>query len=270
MTQVDIKGLAKTLQKAQRNGKSCPPLTQAWPDLTVEDAYQIQTRVIEKRQQRGLHGRPARVLGHKIGITSEAVMNWLKVNEPDFGVLLDDMEIPDGGEAPMGRLLQPKAEGEVAFVLKEDLKGPRVDARDVIRATDYLLPAIEIIDSRISDWKITYPDTIADNASSALFVLGNRPVPLGELDLSLCGMVLRKNGRLASTGVGRACLEHPVQAVVWLANKVLELGHTLRAGQVVLSGALGPVVDVSPGDRVEVEISHLGSVSVHFSKVASP
>jgi 2-oxopent-4-enoate hydratase len=265
MAAPDIKSLAKNLQKAQRDRIPCPPLTDAVPKLNVADAYRIQKRVIEKRLQKGLDGRPARVLGHKIGITSQAIMDWLKVTEPDFGFLLDDMEVPDGGLAPMSKLLQPRAEGEIAFVLKADLPGPRVTARDVIAATDYLLPSIEIIDSRIAEWKITYPDTIADNASSGLFVLGNGPVPLGDLDLAMAGMVLRKNGQVVSTGVGRACLEHPVLAVVWLANKLLELGMMLKKGQVVLSGALGPVTEVAPGDRLEVDIAHLGSVRVAFS-----
>jgi 2-oxopent-4-enoate/cis-2-oxohex-4-enoate hydratase len=161
-------------------------------------------------------------------------------------------------------LLQPRIEGEIAFVLGRDLLGPGLTAADVLRATDFLLPALEIIDSRIADWKITYPDTIADNASSGLFVTGSVPVSARGVDLELCGMALRKNGVVSSVGVGAACLDHPVNAVVWLANKLGELEEPLRAGSVVLSGALGPVLPVAKGDAFELEIAHVGRCSVRF------
>jgi 2-oxopent-4-enoate hydratase len=257
--------IAARLRAAFETKTPCAPLKAEHPELSVEDAYAIQAQNLAARQERGLHGRPARLVGRKIGITSKAVMDWLKVGEPDFGGLLDDMVVPDGGVAPMSRLLQPRVEGEIAFVLARDLEGPGVTAADVLRATDFLLPSLEIIDSRIAEWKIAYEDTIADNASSALFVLGATPVSPRGLDLELCGMALRKNGALVATGAGAACLGHPVNAVVWLANKLGELGEKLRAGQVILSGALGPVAPVTAGDSVDVEVAHLGRCSVRFA-----
>lgn len=261
----DRASLAAALAQAFDTRTPCPPLSETSPALDVEDAYRIQALNIAARQERGLDGRPARLVGHKIGITSKAVQSWLKVTQPDFGCLLSDMVVPDGGEADTALLLQPRIEGEIAFVLGRDLVGPGLTAADVLRATDFLLPALEIIDSRIADWKITYPDTIADNASSGLFVTGSVPVSPRGVDLELCGMALSKNGAVASVGVGAACLDHPVNAVVWLANKLGELGEPLRAGSVVLSGALGPVVPVAKGDAFELEVAHVGRCSVRFA-----
>ena len=173
---------------------------------------------------------------------------------------------PHGEVAPIQLMLQPRVEGEIAFVLKKDLEGPGVTPLDVISATDYLLPAIEIIDSRIADWKIKYEDTIADNASSGFFVLGNQPRGLSKVDLDLCGLSLLQNGRVKSTGAGLACLGDPIHAVVWLANTLGKMGVRIKAGEVILSGALGPVVPVAQGDHVEVHISGLGSVSCRFDE----
>lgn len=257
--------LAATLRQALAQRSPCAPLTSSMPSLSVEDAYAIQAHNVALRIASGLDAKPARLVGHKIGITSRAVMEWLEVDQPDFGCLLSDMVVPDGGVAETSWLLQPRIEGEIAFVLRRRLAGPGVTAADVLAATDFLLPALEIIDSRIADWKITYPDTIADNASSGLFVLGADPARPRGVDLGLAGMVLRKNGRVVSTGVGAACLDHPVNAVRWLANKLGEMGHALEAGHVILSGALGPVCPVSSGDEVEVEIAHVGRCSVRFA-----
>lgn len=262
-----IAALAAVLRRAFEERSPCGPLSGEEPDLSVEDAYAIQRENIVARMKKGLHGRPARLVGHKIGITSKAVQEWLKVSEPDFGCLLDDMAVQDGLEADSSLLLQPRVEGEIAFVLGRPLKGPGVTAAEVIRATEYVLPAVEIIDSRIRDWQITYVDTVADNASSGLFLLGTRPVSLSSLDLPLVGMALWKNGEVVATGAGAACLGNPVNAVAWLANKLGELspqGPGLKEGSVVLSGALGPVSPVKKGDHVEVEISGLGSASVRF------
>ncbi|MFZ9887261.1 MAG: 2-keto-4-pentenoate hydratase [Myxococcota bacterium] len=257
--------LAAVLRRALEQKTPCAPLTSSMPSLSVEDAYAIQAHNVAQRLACGLDGKPARLVGHKIGITSRAVMNWLQVDQPDFGCLLSDMVVPHGGTAETSWLVQPRVEGEVAFVLRRRLAGPGVTAADVLAATDFLLPALEIIDSRIADWKITYPDTIADNASSGLFVLGSDPVRPHGVELDLAGMVLRKNGRVVSTGVGAACLDHPVNAVVWLANKLGEMGHMLEPGHVILSGALGPVAPVSSGDEIEVEIAHVGRCSVRFA-----
>jgi 2-oxopent-4-enoate/cis-2-oxohex-4-enoate hydratase len=256
--------LADVLLQAFDKREPCDQLTSLREDLKVRDAYVIQALNVARRKEKGLHGKPARLVGHKIGITSQAVMDWLSVGEPDFGCLLDDMVVDDGGTADTSLLLQPRVEGEVAFVLGAPLCGPGVTAADVLRATDFLLPAIEIIDSRVKDWKIKYEDTIADNASSGLFVLGSTPTDPRGTDLELCGMALRKNGAVVSSGAGAACLGNPVNAVAWLANKLGELGTTLEAGHVVLSGALGPVCPVEKGDTIELDIARVGRTSVRF------
>lgn len=267
MTSNQLSALATTLRRALLDRDPCGPLTDEAPDLTVADAYAIQGINVQERLREGLHGRPARLVGHKIGITSKAVQDWLQVSEPDFGCLLDDMAVPDGGEADTSLLLQPRVEGEIAFVLSRALQGPGVTTADVLRATELVLPCVEVVDSRVRDWKIQYVDTVADNASSGLFLLGTRPASLKDLDLPLCGMALRKNGQVVSTGAGAACLGNPVTAVAWLANKLAELepdGPGLKEGSVVLSGALGPVSPVEKGDLVEVEISGLGRASMRF------
>ena len=262
-----VNEIATRLWEAQFSGESCLAPSDDYPDLDVEMAYAVQDRVMQWRQnKKGLHGKQATKIGRKIGLTSPAIQNWLGVSEPDFGVLLDDMVVMDSMSASTSMLLQPRIEAEVAFVLQDDISGPGVTTADVVCATDHVLPALEIIDSRIADWDITYEDTIADNASSGLFVLGNSPKRLENVDLRLAGMKLCQNGRLVSTGAGAACLGHPVNAIVWLANKLGEFGQTLRAGEVILSGALGPVTDVSGGDFVRAEIDGLGSVSVRFGE----
>ncbi|TVR02593.1 MAG: hypothetical protein EA398_07665 [Deltaproteobacteria bacterium] len=262
-----IETLAARLRDALATGEPCAPLREDGgpEDLGPADAYAIQRRNIEARLARGLDGKPTRIVGRKVGLTSRAVQQWLKVDQPDFGTLLADMEVPDGGIAPITRLLQPRVEGEIAFVLGESLEGPGITARDVLQATAFLLPAIEIIDSRIADWRITFEDTVADNASSGLFVLGTTPVHPEEIpDLRLVGCALRKNGRVVSTGAGVACLDHPAHAVAWLANALATFDTPLQPGDVILSGALGPVTDVEPGDDVRVDIGRLGSVRVRF------
>jgi len=202
----------------------------------------------------------ARVVGHKVGLTSQAVQSQLGVTEPDFGHLKSDMAIPDGGVIDLSGTFAPRAEAEIAFVLADDLEGPGVTAADVWSATDYLLPTIEIIDSRVRDWDIRIVDTVADNASSHAFVLGGPPVSPEGADLALAGMALRVNGRIASTGAGVACLGGPANAVAWLANRLGAMGTHLPAGSIVLSGALGPVVPIRPGDVLDAEIARVGTV----------
>ena len=250
----DLHNLANMLWLAQERREPCSPLTKLYPEITVSDAYAIQGM--------NLRRRPGHLIGHKIGLTSKAVQSWLGVSEPDFGGLLDEMMVADGGELDGQELLQPRAEAEIAFILGEDLDRAVITPAHVIAATDFILPALEIIDSRIAGWTIRYQDTIADNASSGRFVLGSDPVKLTDVDLTLAGMVLRKNGRVVSTGAGAACLGHPVNAVVWLANTLRKLGSPLRAGHIVLSGALGPVTDLGRGDHLTAHIAHVGHVSV--------
>ncbi len=248
--------LARRLWQAEHFRTPCAPLTDDEAELSAEDAYAIQSVNLDRHVAGG-----ARVVGRKVGLTSDAIQSWLGVDQPDFGGLLDTMEIPSGGELRAAALLQPRAEGEIAFVLADDLMGPGITVADVLAATDFLLPAIEVIDSRVADWKIQFADTVADNASSGRFVLGTTPVGPDEIDLSLVGMALRKNGRVVSTGTGAACLGHPVHAVAWLANTLGELGTPLLAGEIVLSGALGPATPIEAGDALELRIARLGRCS---------
>ncbi|MGA8943901.1 MAG: 2-keto-4-pentenoate hydratase [Thermoactinomyces sp.] len=254
--------LADHLAKAGQTGKGVQPLTDLEPGLTVEQAYQVQLVTIGRKLESG-----ARITGKKIGLTSLAMQQMLGVDQPDYGHLLDDMAVENGGQVSFKRVLQPKVEAEIAFVLKKDLAGPRVNAMDVLLATDYILPAIEIVDSRISNWQIKLPDTIADNASSGLYVLGGKPVKIDVVDLVQTGMVLYRNGEVVNTGVGAAALGNPAVCVAWLANKLHEFGISLKAGEVILSGALSAAADAQPGDHFAARFAHLGEVSVRFAHV---
>jgi len=235
------------------------PLSSRHPDITIEDAYAIQQRLIARRL-----GAGERVVGKKIGVTSQAVMNMLGVFQPDFGILLDGMVYNEGQPIEARTLIQPKAEGEIAFILKKDLMGPGVTAADVMAATEGVMACFEIVDSRIRDWKIQIQDTVADNASCGVFVLGDRLVDPRDVDLATCGMVLEKNGEIVATGAGAAALGHPANAVAWLANTLGRLGMGLKAGEVVLSGSLGIMVPVQAGDSLRVTIGGIGGCSVRF------
>ncbi|SFK52279.1 2-keto-4-pentenoate hydratase [Streptosporangium canum] len=251
---------ADRLLEAARSGRPCPPVRETLPGRTAETGYAVQ----EINTRRALHdGR--RLVGRKIGLTSQAVQRQLGVDQPDFGMLFADMAFLDGLPIPTGRFLQPRAEAEIALVLKSDLVGGPFTVAEVIRAVDFALPAIEIVDSRIAGWDITLVDTVADNASSGAFVLGNTPVPLTGLDLRLAGMTMSRRGQEVSTGAGASCMGHPLNAAVWLANALGGRDFPLRAGDIVLTGALGPVVAVEPGDVFEVAIDGLGSVRAVFS-----
>ena len=235
------------------------PLSSRHPDITIEDAYAIQQRLIARRL-----GAGERVVGKKIGVTSQAVMNMLGVFQPDFGILLDGMVYNEGQPIEARTLIQPKAEGEIAFILKKDLMGPGVTAADVMAATEGVMACFEIVDSRIRDWKIQIQDTVADNASCGVFVLGDRLVDPRDVDLATCGMVPEKNGEIVATGAGAAALGHPANAVAWLANTLGRLGMGLKAGEVVLSGSLGIMVPVQAGDSLRVTIGGIGGCSVRF------
>lgn len=242
--------------------KSCSvveALTTRHPEITIEDAYRIQQRLIARRI-----GAGETVVGKKIGVTSKAVMNMLGVYQPDFGMLLDGMVYNEGEAIEASALIQPKAEGEIAFILKRDLVGPGVSAADVIAATEGVMACFEIVDSRIRDWKIKVQDTVADNASCGVFVLGDRLVSPLEVDLHTCGMVLEKNGEIVATGAGAAALGAPANAVAWLANTLGRLGIPLKAGEVVLSGSLAIMVPVQAGDNLRVTIGGIGGCSVRF------
>ena len=259
MEQKKIHHYGDELYQALRQVKPVDPLTSREPDISIEDAYQIQLHMIGRRIKDG-----ERIIGKKIGLTSKSVQEMLGVGQPDFGHLTSAMVYGDGASVPVSGLLQPRAEGEIAFILKHDLSGPGITNADVLRATEAVMPCFEIVDSRIRDWKIKIQDTVADNASSGLFVLGDKAVDPRKLDLSLCGMVLEKNGEVMHTGAGAAALGSPVNCVAWLANTLGRLGITLKAGEVILSGALAPMVPAIPGDNMRTSIGGIGSASVLF------
>nr|HQV09692.1 2-oxopent-4-enoate hydratase [Thauera sp.] len=245
MDQALIARLGDELYTALTSCEVLDPLTNRHPEITIEDAYRIQQQMLSRRLAAG-----EKVVGKKIGVTSKAVMNMLGVHQPDFGWLTDGMLYNEGEAIAANTLIQPKAEGEIAFVLKSDLTGPGVTAADVLRATEGVMACFEIVDSRIRDWKIRIQDTVADNASCGVFVLGDRMVDPRELDMSTCGMVLEKNGEIVVTGAGAATLAHPLNAVAWLVNMLGTLGIGLKAGEIVLSGALGAMVPVEAGDNL--------------------
>lgn len=235
-----------------------PPLSEEFSDLTIDDAYRIQTELIQLKAAEG-----ATVVGHKIGLTSSGMQDLLGVKEPDFGRLLDIMRVDDDGDVDITLLLQPRIEAEIAFVLSQDLSGPGVTRAEVVNATEAVAPALEIIDSRIEDWKIKLIDTVADNASSGMYVVGDGVPPSG-IDLPLLNMELQRNGDVVGKGVGAATLGDPAAAVAWLANKLSEWGVGLEKGHTILSGALSPAVPVSAGDEVKAAFDELGTVSVRF------
>lgn len=252
--------LGDELYAALKDRAVIEPLTARHADITIEDAYAIQQRVMARRLDAG-----ERVVGKKIGVTSKAVMNMLGVFQPDFGWLTDAMVFNEGEAIPASTLIQPKAEGEIAFVLKQTLKGPGVTAADVLAATEGVMACFEIVDSRIRDWKIKIQDTVADNASCGVFVLGDRLVDPRDVDLGTCGMVLEKNGEIVATGAGAAALGHPANAVAWLANTLGAHGIALEAGEVILSGSLAAMVPVKAGDNLRVSIGGIGGCSVRFT-----
>jgi len=256
----DLNALGDELFGALRDARMIDPLTDRYPELTISDAYNIQRRLMQRRLDDG-----ERIIGKKIGVTSQAVMNMLGVNQPDFGQLTDRMVVNQGDVVPMSEMIQPKAEGEIAFVLKHDLAGPGVTAADVLRATEGVMACFEIVDSRIRDWKIKIQDTVADNASCGVFVLGDRLVDPRSLDLFTTGMVLEKNGEIVGTGAGAATMGSPAIAVAWLANTLGELGMKLNAGDVILSGALSAMVPVSAGDNLRMSLAGIGGCSIRFA-----
>jgi 2-keto-4-pentenoate hydratase len=260
LSEKQISEAAGSLIQAARELKAITPLTDSYPELTLDDAYRVQQVTIESKLDAG-----ARVVGKKIGLTSPAMQQMFGVNEPDYGQLLDTMLVLNGEGVAASKLLQPRIEGEIAFVIERDLKGPGLTVTDVVRATGGVTAALEIIDSRIRDWKIKIQDTVADNASSSGFVLGSRIVPIARLDLRYVGFLMTKNGRLAGTGAGGAVLGNPVQAVAWLANKMGEYDIGLNAGDVILSGSAVAAVPVGRGDCIHLNIDRIGDVSCYFS-----
>ncbi len=257
---MDKERLAERLRAAYEAGPVAP-LRDGLESTDAAGAYEVQAINTSHWISRG-----RRRVGSKIGLTAVSVQQQLGVDRPDFGVLFADMAVADGGELP-ARLLQPKAEAEVALVMASGLDDRNATIHDVMAATAYVLPAIEIVDSRIAGWAITFADTVADNASSAAFVLGREPKLLSQLDLWTCGMVLEVDGAVASLGAGAACLGHPLEAAAWLARTLSELGTPLRARDIVLTGALGPMTPIKPGAVVRATIGGLGSCSFRYGSV---
>ncbi len=259
MDKTKIEQYGDELYQALIERKAVDPLTDREPSITIEDAYQIQLRMIQRRVDAG-----ETVVGKKIGVTSKIVMDMLKVNQPDFGQMTSGMVFNEGEPIRTDTMIAPRAEAEVAFVLKNDLMGPGVTAADVLRATDCVMPCFEIVDSRIKDWKIKIQDTVADNASCGVLTLGGQRKSPRQLDLALAGMVLDKNGEVISTSTGAAVQGSPVNAVAWLANTLGRLGIGLKAGEVILSGSQSPLVPVKAGDSLSCSVGGLGSTSVRF------
>ena len=259
MDKTQIEHFGDELYNALITRTPVAPLTDREPGITLDDAYRIQLRMIQRRLDAG-----ETIIGKKIGVTSKVVMDMLKVNQPDFGQMTSGMVFNEGEAIRVDSMIAPRAEAEVAFILKHDLEGPGVTAADVLRATECVLPCFEIVDSRIKDWKIKIQDTVADNASCGVLTLGGVRRSPRDLDLALAGMVLEKNGELISTSTGAAVQGSPVNAVAWLANTLGRLGIGLKAGEVILSGSQSPLVPVKAGDSLVCAVGGLGSTAVRF------
>ncbi|MGB5695366.1 MAG: fumarylacetoacetate hydrolase family protein [Polyangiales bacterium] len=257
-----IEELGDELYRALRARRTLRPLTERWPEITIEDAYHVSLRMVNRR----IEEDGERIIGKKIGVTSRAVQEMLGVFQPDFGYLTDKMLYPNGGPMPIGeQLIQPRAEGEIAFRLHSDLNGPGVTNEAVLEATEYVMACFEVVDSRVDDWKVKIQDTVADNASCGLFVLGDEHADPRGLDFPNLRMRVYKNGELLSQGLGSAALDSPLNCVSWLANTLSDFGISLNAGDVVLSGSLVPLEPVVPGDEMHLEVDGIGTASVRFT-----
>lgn len=262
MTPELIHQAAAQLREAAKSGQACAPVRELLGTETdIDTGYAVQQVNTDAAIAGG-----RRVSGRKIGITSKAVMEQIGVDQPDFGTLFVDMEYGDGVPIEAGRLLQPRAEAEVALVLEHDLDRDQHSFADIINATAYALPSIEIVDSRIADWNIRIVDTIADNASCGLYVLGGKPVNLSEVDLRTIPMSMVINGEEQATGEGAACLGHPLNSARWLADTLSARGIPLKAGDVLMTGALGPMKPLALGDTVVAGFGELGTVTTHLEK----
>lgn len=252
---------AGQLQQAAASKVPCSPVRSIIGDTSQELAYAVQNLITQSRESTG-----AKQIGKKIGLTSLKVQQQLGVDQPDFGVLFDDMQIESGGSLSLSQTMQPKVEAEIAFVLKKDIVSAYPKEEDLINAIDYAVASLEIVGSRIENWDIKITDTIADNASASHFVMGKTRKKIIEIDLIDCEMQLFQNDNLVSQGYGAACLGSPLNAALWLAQKMAEIGNPLKAGDILLTGALGPMVNVSEGDKIKATIEGLGEVSLNFSE----
>jgi 2-keto-4-pentenoate hydratase len=251
--------LSRELMAAESSLTPIDPITDRFPEITIPEAYAIQLKTIETKVKSG-----AVTVGKKIGLTSNAMQEMFGVREPDYGHILNDNVSMEGQPIPMSRLIQPRVESEICFLLKKDLKGPGVTTADVLAATAGVIPAFEVIDSRIKDWRIKIQDTIADNASNALVVLGGQLTAITNLDLRLVGLVLERDGDIVATAAGAAVWGNPVQAVAWLANALGQYGISLRSGEFIMSGSLTAAIPAQSGSSFRAIFDHLGSVTTRF------
>ena len=254
--------MADQLWEADQTAVPCDPLTDQHPDLVLEDAYVIQRVNIDRRIANGATER-----GRKIGLTSLPMQQLLGVDEPDYGVVLSDMFVEDGDEIDLDKMVQPRVEAELAFVLEEDLAGPGITAARAMKSIAGVMASIEVVDSRVRDWKIKLIDTVADNASSGLLTVSGRIRRVDEdFDLRTLGVAVYKNGQLIDTGAGAAALGNPARCVAWLANKYGSFGQSLKAGDIILPGSVHGMKPVERGDIFRAEFAHLGTVTIPFSK----
>lgn len=258
-----IDALGDELYAALRSRSTRAPLTSRYPDITIDDAYRISLHMMRRRLADG-----EKVVGKKIGVTSKAVQQMLDVHQPDFGFLTDVMQVRDGATLSLRQagLIQPRAEGEIAFLLRADLTGKKLTREDVLDATEYVMPCFEIVDSRIQDWKIRIADTVADNASCGVFVLGDARIAPRALDLPAVRLDMFRNGESAGTGFGSAVQGHPAEAVAWLANTLGRYGIPFLKGEIILSGSLTALVPAGAGDRFELTVEGMGSASIGFTE----
>jgi len=256
----NVERAAVALREARLSRRQIAPIAATCGLGSIDEAYAVAALNTAARLAEG-----RRVIGRKIGLTAESVQRQLGVDQPDFGVLFDDMELLDRDTVPCGRLMQPKVEAEVAFVIGRDLRGRVPSWGEFVSAIGYALPALEIVDSAIADWKIGIVDTVADNASAGLYVLGDQPISLGTFQLAAVAAVLTCNGTVVSQGRGSACLGHPLRAAYWLACEMARRGEAMRAGEIILSGALGPTAPVKSGDLIEADFGDFGRVACRFA-----
>lgn len=257
---MDIKKIAESFYEAEKNRQQIDPPARSNSSMSIEDAYAVQLENIARK----INEDKEKLIGMKIGLTSRGMQKLLAVNEPDYGHLTDRMLLQEGAPCEMSRLIQPKVEGELAFLLDKDITGPGATLADVYNAVSWVVPAIEVVDSRVRDWKITLLDTVADNGSSAMLVLGGGMKRLKDIDLRLIGMILEKNGELVNSGTGAEVMGNPAQAVVWLANKLSCFGKRLTAGSIVMSGALTAAQAAQAGDNFSVSFHGMGNISIRF------
>lgn len=256
-----IAQLGDELYTALCDAKTVAPLTSRYSDISINDAYLISLHMLRRREAAG-----ERMVGKKIGVTSKAVQDMLGVFQPDFGFLTDTMHFKDGASVSLGAtgLIQPRAEGEIAFMLKHDIQGPGVTREDVLAATEWVAPCFEIVDSRIHKWQIRIEDTVADNASCGIFVIGEKQTDPRSLDLAAASMQMWRNDEPAGSGLGSAVQGHPAEAVAWLANTLGAFGIPFKAGEIILSGSLAPLVTATAGDKFTMQVEGLGGCSISF------